>query len=65
MTDQKLCDVFKIINDTNWTLSDFLYFVFLHEDMDGEEIHREQAHGNMVQKFLAGNCTCANTALMV
>ena len=33
-----------------------MYFFFRHEDAEGEEIHREQVHGNMVQKFPAGNC---------
>jgi hypothetical protein len=27
-----------------------------YKDTDENEIHREQAHANMVQKFLAGNC---------
>jgi hypothetical protein len=56
-TDQKLCEIFKVIHEADWGLSDFLYFVFRREDTEGQDIHREQAHGNMVQKFLAGNCT--------
>jgi len=55
-TDQKLREIFKVIHDADWAFSDFLYFVFRHEDAEGEEIHCKQAHGNMVQKFLAGNC---------
>jgi hypothetical protein len=34
-TDQKLYDIFKVIHDTDWGLSDFLYFVFRHKDTDG------------------------------
>jgi len=55
-TNQKPHDIFKVIHDADWGLSDFLYFVFQHKDTDGNEIHCEQAHANMVQKFLARNC---------
>jgi hypothetical protein len=55
-TDQKLYDIFKVIRDANWALSDFLYFAFRHKNTNGEDIHCEPAHSNMVQKFLAGNC---------
>jgi hypothetical protein len=37
-TDQKLCEIFKVIHDADWAFSDFLYFVFRHEDAEGEEI---------------------------
>ena len=55
-TDQKLHDIFMAIHDADWGLLDFLYFVFWHKDAEGKEIHCEQAHGNVVQWFLAGNC---------
>ena len=52
---QKLEDIFDEINDANWGISDFLYYAFRNKDSEGNDVHRDQSHGNIVQGFLAGH----------
>jgi hypothetical protein len=52
--DEKLCDIFTVIDKAGWSFADFLFYAFRHKDDKGEDIHRGQAHANTVQKFLAG-----------
>ena len=53
--DDKLNDIFNEIEEADWSLSHFLFYVFRHKGDDGKDIHRRKAHANTVQKFLAGN----------
>jgi hypothetical protein len=43
-----------VIDKAGWSFADFLFYAFRHKDENGKDIHREQAHANRVQKFLAG-----------
>ena len=52
--DEKLLDIFTVIDKAGWSFADFLFYAFRHKDDEAEDIHREQAHANTVQKFLAG-----------
>jgi hypothetical protein len=54
MIDEKLLDIFTVIDKVGWSFANFLFYAFCHKDDEGEDIHREQAHANTVQKFLAG-----------
>jgi len=64
--DEKLHDIFTVIDKAGWSFADFLFYAFCHKD-DEEDIHCEQAHANTVQKFLAGYTehTCRNSQLVV
>lgn len=56
--DEKLDEVLKYIQDNlNWSLGQFLYFLFRVEDDDGEEVHRRHRHAAAVSKFLRGQST--------
>ena len=43
-----------VIDKAGWSFVDFLFYAFWHKDENGKDIHWEQAHTNIVQKFLAG-----------
>ena len=46
-----------ISEEVNWSLSEFLFHVFVKKDSSGKEIHRSQSHANTsVQKILSGHC---------
>ena len=53
MIDEKLLDIFTVIDKAVWSFANFLFYAFRREDDEGEDIHCEQAHANTVQKFLA------------
>ena len=57
MIDEKLGDILMVIDKAGWSFADFLFYVFRHKDDNGKDIHREQAHTNMIQKiFCRANC---------
>jgi len=43
-----------VIDKAGWSFADFLFYAFRHKDDNGNDIHREQAHANTIQKFLGG-----------
>ena len=53
----KLNEVFKLLQEFNWTLADFLYFIFWDKDEHGRKIKDwSEAHMQMASKFLGGFC---------
>ena len=42
-----------VINKAGWSFVDFLFYAFRHKDKNGKDIHQEQAHTNIVQRFPA------------
>ena len=49
--DEKLSDIFTVIDKAGWSFADFLFYAFRHKDDNGEDI---QAHANTIQKFFGG-----------
>ncbi|KAF8953464.1 hypothetical protein BDZ97DRAFT_1679448, partial [Flammula alnicola] len=49
---EKLREVFKVIEGTGWTLGEFLYHVFRTKDKSGDDIHRDKSHAHYVSHFL-------------
>ena len=61
----KLNEVFKLLQDFNWTLGDFLYFTFRDKDEHGRKIKdRSEAHTQMASKFLGGFCKHASVDIV-
>ena len=54
---EKLEAVLDYLHGLNWTLSEFLYYLFRLKDEHGQPVHRSQSHGITVQKFLSGKTT--------
>jgi hypothetical protein len=49
--------VFKLLQDFNWTIGDFLYHAFRVRDEKGDIIKsRSEAHAKMASRFLTGLC---------
>lgn len=53
----KLEAIFKLLQDFNWTIGDFLYLAFRVKDEKGAVVkNRSEAHAKMASRFLAGLC---------
>lgn len=52
--DEKLGDIFTVIDKAGWSFVNFLCYAFRHKDDNGKGIHHEQAHTNSIQGFLSG-----------
>lgn len=52
---EKLEQIFQILNEVNWTLSELLYHLFCMKDALGKEIHRTHQHSKYVSRFLQGD----------
>ncbi|KAJ7456199.1 hypothetical protein FB451DRAFT_1048472 [Mycena latifolia] len=47
--EQKLDKVFDLFQELDWSLGEFMHYVFAHKD-----VHRSPRHGLIVQRYLAG-----------
>jgi hypothetical protein len=50
----KLAHVLDSINETNWSLADFLYFTFRVKDEKNGVVHRTKWHAGAVGRFTRG-----------
>ncbi|PPQ76949.1 hypothetical protein CVT26_007946 [Gymnopilus dilepis] len=50
----KLAVVFVALQDVNWNLGEFLYYVFLSKDEDGKDVSRSTQHSMYASHFLRG-----------
>jgi hypothetical protein len=56
-TNEKLDQVFDLLQNLDWTLGDFLFHMFVHQDDENHHIPRSIRHGAIVHPFLAGLTT--------
>ena len=54
--ETKLAHILDAINETNWSLADFLYFTFRVKDekTDDGVVHRTKRHASAVGRFMRG-----------
>ena len=53
-TNKKLQNVFQTVDNTGWSMSDFLYYTFWNKDSEGKAVNWDHSHASTVQKFLSG-----------
>ncbi|KAJ7267142.1 hypothetical protein C8J57DRAFT_1068065 [Mycena rebaudengoi] len=56
-TAEKLDQIFSLLHSLDWTLGDFLFHTFAHQDEKNTHIPRSIRHGAIVHPFLAGLTT--------
>ncbi len=52
--DAKLEVIFDALKEVDWSLGDFLYYLFRVHNERGERVRRSGGHGSMVGRFLSG-----------
>ena len=54
--ETKLAHILDAINETNWSLADFLYFTFRVKDAKTDDgvVHRTKRHASAVGRFMRG-----------